>query len=257
MSARETHKTAGFVLRSLQYGESDLIVTFYTREFSKIKGIAKGAKRSRKRFANVFEPFSLTQIIFSRRNRDSLAFIDACDILDHFAAIRMDLEKTLTASYFIDLAEHFSPEGKRNDGVFALLLDFLPLLTRENVSEPIIRFFEMRLLKAAGFEPELAACVRCKTPVANGSPYYFFPKEGGIFCTACARPQRYDQSISAGAVRTLLLGKDMDLEKMKMISMTESLASESRSILCGFISYVLGREVQSLKVLEQVRRYCP
>jgi len=138
-----------------------------------------------------------------------------------------------------------------------LLLDFLPLLTRENVSEPIIRFFEMRLLKAAGFEPELAACVRCKTPVANGSPYYFFPKEGGIFCTACARPQRYDQSISAGAVRTLLLGKDMDLEKMKMISMTESLASESRSILCGFISYVLGREVQSLKVLEQVRRYCP
>ena len=50
MSARETHKTAGFVLRSLQYGESDLIVTFYTREFGKIKGIAKGAKRSRKRF---------------------------------------------------------------------------------------------------------------------------------------------------------------------------------------------------------------
>jgi len=98
VSARETHKTAGFVLRSLQYGESDLIVTFYTREFGKIKGIAKGAKRSRKRFANVFEPFSLTQIIFSRRNRDSLAFIDACDILDHFAAIRMDLEKTLTAS---------------------------------------------------------------------------------------------------------------------------------------------------------------
>jgi DNA repair protein RecO (recombination protein O) len=257
VSAREIHKASGFVLRSLQYGESDLIVTFYTREFGKLKGIAKGAKRSRKRFANVFEPFSLTQMIFSRRNRDALAFIDSCEILEHFAPIRLDLEKTLTASYFIDLAEHFSPEGKRNDKVFALLADFLSLLTREDVSESIIRFFEMRLLKAVGFEPSLAACVRCKTPVTNGAAYYFFPNEGGIFCAACARPERYDQSVSAGAVRTLLLGKDMELDKMKMISMTESLAFESRSILCGFISHVLGKEIKSLKVLEQVRRYCP
>ena len=112
MSARESHKTAGFVLKSLSYGESDLIVTFYSREFGKINGIAKGAKRSKKRFANVFEPFSLTNIIFSRKNRDALAFIESCDIIDHYAAIRRDLEKTLTASYFIDLTDHFSLEGK-------------------------------------------------------------------------------------------------------------------------------------------------
>ena len=257
MSTRESYKTTGFFLRGLQYGESDLIVTFYTLEFGKLKGIAKGAKRSQKRFVNVFEPFSLTQIIFSRRNRDELAFIDSCDILDHFAAIRLDLEKTLTASYFIDLVEHFSPEGERNDKVFALLADFLSLMTREDVSESMIRFFEMRLLKAVGFEPALTACVRCKTPVTNGAAYYFLPNEGGIFCAACAQPERYDRSVSAGTVRTLLLGKDMDLDKMKRVCMTESLASESRSILCGFISHVLGKEVKSLKVLEQVRRYCP
>jgi len=138
-----------------------------------------------------------------------------------------------------------------------LLADFLSLLTREDVSESMIRFFEMRLLKAVGFEPALTACVRCKTPVTNGAAYTFLPNEGGIFCAACARPERYDQSVSAGAVRTLLLGKDMDLDKMKMVCMTESLASESRSILCGFISHVLGKEIKSLKVLEQVRRYCP
>ncbi|GAB6272264.1 hypothetical protein KN63_04935 [Smithella sp. F21] len=257
MSARESHKTAGFVLKSLSYGESDLIVTFYSREFGKINGIAKGAKRSKKRFANVFEPFSLTHIIFSRRNRDALAFIEACDIIDHYAAIRQDLEKTLTASYFIDLADHFSPEGKHNENLFALLADFLALLTKETASEAAIRFFEMRLLKITGFEPALAACVRCKTPVTNGASYTFLPKEGGIFCAACARPQRYDQSVSAGTVRTLLLGKDMDMEKMNRVCMPEGLASESRSMLCGFITYVLGKEVKSLKVMEQVRRYCP
>jgi len=257
MNTRESHKTAGFVLKSLSYGESDLIITFFSREFGKINGIAKGAKRSKKRFANVFEPFSLTNIIFSRKNRDALAFIESCDIIDHYALIRQDLEKTLTASYFIDLTDHFSLEGKSNEDLFMLLADFLAWLARENISDPAIRFFEMRLLKIAGFEPALTACVRCKTPVTNGTSYYFFPKEGGIFCAACARPERYDQSVSAGTVRTLLLGKDMAIDKMKMISMPECLASESRNILCGFISYVLGKEVKSLKVMEQVRRYCP
>ena len=257
MSTRESHKTTGFVLKSLSYGESDLIITFYSREFGKIKGIAKGAKRSKKRFANVFEPFSLTNIIFSRKNRDALAFIASCDIIDHYPLIRQDLEKTLTASYFIDLTDHFSPEGKSNENLFMLLLDFLACLTREKVSDTTIRFFEMRLLKITGFEPALTACVRCKTPVTNGASYYFFPKDGGITCALCARPERYDQSISAGTVRTLLLGKDMDIEKMKMVSMPESLACESRNILCGFITHVLGKEVKSLKVMEQVRRYCP
>ncbi|MHB8138867.1 MAG: DNA repair protein RecO [Smithellaceae bacterium] len=257
MSARESHKTTGFVLKSLSYGESDLIVTFYSREFGKVNGIAKGAKRSKKRFANVFEPFSMTNIIFSRKNRDALAFIESCDIIDHYSLIRQDLEKTLTASYFIDLTDHFSSEGKANENLFSLLADFLALLTRENVSDTAIRFFEMRLLKITGFEPALTACVRCKTPVANGGTYYFFPKEGGIFCAACARPERYDQRVSAGTVRTLLLGKDMEMGKMKMVCFSESLASESRNILCSFISYVLGKEVKSLKVMEQVRRYCP
>ncbi|HPL96299.1 MAG TPA: DNA repair protein RecO [Smithellaceae bacterium] len=256
MSARESHKATGFLLKSLSYGESDLIVTFYTREFGKLRGIAKGAKRSRKRFANVFEPFSLTDLIFSRKNNDSLAFIESCDIIDHYTLIRQDLEKTLTASYFIDLADHFSQEGKSGDRLFALLNDFLTWLSHENVSDAAVRFFEMRLLKIAGFEPSLTACVRCKTPVANGVSYYFLPREGGIFCAACARPERYDQTVSAGSVLTLLLGKDMALEKIKMVCLPERLAQECRGITCGFISHVLGKEVKSLKVMEQVRRYC-
>jgi DNA repair protein RecO (recombination protein O) len=257
MSARESHKTTAFVLRSLNYGESDLIVAFYSREFGKIRGIAKGAKRSKKRFANVFEPFSLTSTVFTRKNRDSLAFIESCDIIDHFAVIRQDLEKTLTASYFIDLADAFSPEGKTNDHLFVLLMDFLHLLAKDNVSDTAVRFFEMRLLKTVGFEPALSACIRCKTPVTNGASYYFYPQDGGITCAACVRPDRYDLGVSAGTVRTLLLGKDMDIEKIKRVCLSANLAVESRNILCGFISYVLGKELKSLKVMEQVRRYCP
>ena len=254
--ARETLKTTAFVLRTLSFSESDLIITFYSHDFGKFKGIAKGAKRSKKRFANVFEPFSLTNIIFTRKSRDTLAFIESCDIIDHYYTIRQDMEKTLIASYFIDLTDHFSPEGKKNEKVFHLLYNFLTMLGKEKSSDAAVRFFEMRLLKLAGFEPAIHHCIVCKIPVTNGNAYYFHAHEGGIKCSVCANPQRYEQPVSAGAVRTLLLGKDMDIDKIKSISLTDSLAMETRNILIGFITHILGREVKSLKVMEQVRKFC-
>ncbi len=256
MTAREQLKTTGFVLRTLNYSESDLIVTFYSHDFGKLKGIAKGAKRSKKRFVNVFEPFSLTNILFTRKSRDMLAFIESCDIIDHYPAIRQDMEKTLIASYFIDLADHFSPEGKKNEKVFELLQNFFLVLGREKASDALVRFFEMRLLKLAGFEPAREHCIVCKTPVTNGNSYYFHAHDGGIKCSACATIQRYEQPISAGTVRTLLLGKEMDIDKIKLVALTSSLATESRCILTGFIAHVLGREVKSLKIMEQVQKLC-
>jgi DNA repair protein RecO (recombination protein O) len=67
----------------------------------------------------------------------------------------------------------------------------------------------MRLLKLTGFKPVLDHCTICKTPVTNGNSYYFYPRDVGIKCSVCARPKRYDPYISAGTLRTLLLGKDM------------------------------------------------
>src|SRR5512139_777880 len=101
MNARQLYQTEAIVLRLLDYGESDRIVTFCTADFGKIRGIAKGARRSRKRFANALEPFSFSRIRFSRRRPENLALIEDCDGLCHFPSIRNDLEKTLAASYMI------------------------------------------------------------------------------------------------------------------------------------------------------------
>jgi DNA repair protein RecO (recombination protein O) len=96
--ARTLQQTEAIVLRVIDYGESDRIVTFCTADFGKIRGIAKGARRSRKRFVNTLEPFSCSRVHFSRRGPDTLALIEGCDVLSHFPGIRADLEKTLAAS---------------------------------------------------------------------------------------------------------------------------------------------------------------
>jgi recombinational DNA repair protein (RecF pathway) len=67
----------------------------------------------------------------------------------------------------------------------------------------------MRLLKLTGFEPVLDHCTLCKTPMTNGNSYCFYPRDGGIKCSVCAWPKRYDRYISAGTLRTLFPGKDM------------------------------------------------
>ncbi len=253
MKTRISYKSDAIVLRCLDYGESDKIVTFYTSDFGKVKGIAKGARRSRKRFANVLELFSCVRILFSRRHYDGLALIEEGAVIDHYSPIRQDLQKTLFASYMIDVTDHFTVENKKNADLFDLLQNFLELMASGSASEDMIRYFEMRLLKLAGYEPVLDRCVTCKTPVANGNFYHFSVRDGGLKCGACS-PQNFSTlRVSAGTIRSLLLGKDMERESLCRLNLSEQSARESRIFLGHFIEHLLGKEVKSLRVLREIR----
>lgn len=254
MKARIQYRTGAICLRLLDYGESDKIVTFCTEEFGKVRGIAKGAKRSRRRFANALEPFSRSELLFSRRGSEGLALIEASDVTCHFPLIRADLEKTLIASYFIDLADHFLPEDKKNAPLFGLLNDFLKLLEARPAEEALLRFFEIRLLMLSGYDPALDHCLTCKTPLGNRSLYRFTPAAGGITCDAC--PPRGPEGIpvSVGTLRTLLLCRELPIDRLNRLLLTEQSAAESRRLLSHFIRHLLGRELKSLQVLNDIRR---
>ncbi len=254
MNTKSSHKTPAVVLRCLDYGESDRIVTFYTLEFGKLSGIAKGAKKSQKRFANALEPFSSSHILFSKRGRDSLAFLENCDMINHYGAIREDLEKTLLASYLVDVTEQFTVEGKRQENLFHLLTDFLALIAEGKPTEGLIRFFEMRLLKLAGYEPVLDRCLACHHPVDNGDSYYFLPKDGGVRCQACRGSNEQAIQLSAGTIRSLLLGRDMETSRIGRLILSPQSADESRKMMTSFIRHILGRDLRSLQVLQQIRR---
>lgn len=254
MSSRTPHKAEAIVLRTLDYGDSDRIATFLTDAFGKVRGIAKGARKSRKRFANALEPFSRVNIVFSRRSRDSLALIETSEPVDHHEALRGDLEKTLLASYIVDLADHFSVEGRQNDPFYGVVRDFLRLLDREPaLTEDHLRFFEIRLLVAAGFEPVLDRCTACRCEAGNGV-WRFAPQQGGIRCGACGTEDPDAMPVSAGTLKTLLLGKEGELERIGRIAFTRQTAEECRSLTARFIRHLLGRELKSLQVLRAVRR---
>jgi DNA repair protein RecO (recombination protein O) len=251
---RTTYKTGGFVLRFIDYGESDRIVTFYTNEFGKVKGIAKGARRSKKRFANAIELFSCSTIIFSKKPRQELVLIENCDVINHYPDIRADLEKTLTASYLIELMDQFTVEGKGNLQLFLLLKDFLELINNGDYSEEIIRFFEIRLLKLTGYEPVLERCIVCNMPIDKTENPFFNPKNGGIQCVKCRHNDFSFIPVSIGTVKMLLMGKEIDIDRIHRLILSKKSLKESREILGSFIQHTLGKELKSLQVLNQIKR---
>jgi DNA repair protein RecO (recombination protein O) len=254
MNAPTRHKTEAIVLRFLDYGESDRIVTFYTRDYGKIRGIAKGARRSRKRFANALELFCFSQIVFSRKGRDSLALLEESRVYHHFENIRQDLEKTLMSSYLVELTDQFTLEDKKSSELFQLLHDFLEQINNSDCTEALLRFFEVRLLKHVGYQPVLDRCVACQAPVNGDDVYQFHARAGGIRCGACHPSGETALPISPGTVKTLLMGRDIDMAKMNRLLMSDRAAQESRQMLAHFIRHLLGKELKSHLVLNQIRK---
>ncbi len=247
-------KTQAFVLRFINYGESDRIVTFFTSEFGKLRGIAKGARRSRKRFSNAIEPFSHSSLLFSRKRESGLALIENCDIINHYPAIRTDLRKTMAASYLIDLTDHFTIESKKSSGIFQLLDDFLALLERGNGPEETVRFFELRLLMLSGYEPTLEKCFICNRSLDEIPAAFFDAKRGGIRCSLCGRDNQGGIPVSTGTLKTLLMGKQIETNRIHRLVLSGNALRESREILRHFIHHILGKEPKSLQVLDEIGR---
>src|SRR6266850_351054 len=101
---RET-VTPAIVVRARAFGESDKIVTFLTRDLGKVTGIAKGAKRSKRRFVNVLEPFTHVNVRLRQRPASDLAFISACELLDAPQNFTLDLRTFAYASYILELTD--------------------------------------------------------------------------------------------------------------------------------------------------------
>jgi DNA repair protein RecO (recombination protein O) len=183
-----------------------------------------------------------------------LALIEGSDVICHFPGIRGDLEKTLGASYLIDLTDQFTLEDKKSTELFLLLKAFLYLIEQGPVREALLRFFEIRLLRHSGYDPHLEQCLVCKTPLQDEASYRFSPTDGGLTCHLCHPNGRDAMPVSLGTIRTLLLCRDMAIDRLDRLLLSEQSCVESRRLLAAFIRHILGKEPKSLHVLNDIRR---
>ena len=247
--------TNAIVIRTLHFGESDKIVTFFTKDFGKIKGIAKGARRSKKRFQNALDLFAHIRLIFFDREGMDLVRAEGCDILNSFPHIREDLKKIFYGNYLLELINEMAGEREEIPEAFDLLLSFLSILEETEPQEEWLRMLEIRILSLFGYRPNMKRCDGCKKGWEDLKeiPVIFFSLErGSLVCEGCSKTLNHLIPLSLGTARLIERISQIELLKIHRLRFTPQALSESRELLPKFIQHQLGKKLKSLQALRGI-----
>ena len=239
-------KLRAVVLRTVDYGERDRVVTLFSRERGKLSAFARGARSSRRRFGGALEPFTLLAVELTERGGDLWVLEDAA-VERGYGKLRGDLARIACASYAIELARELVRDAEPHEDLFDALVAYLALLDEGPALPWDLRRFELDALRAAGLQPALEDCARCGRPAGQG-PARFDPLQGGVLCGACAStggPGARD--IAADGLEAL-----RRLQRGEPVEPGAADGSQARAILGACIEIHLGKRLQSRRFLDEV-----
>jgi DNA repair protein RecO (recombination protein O) len=250
--------TPAIVLRSWPYGESDKIVCLLTENFGKIRGIAKGAKRSRRRFANSLEPFSLVNLRFQDRPHGGLVFLLSADSTVVFKKLHSSLEKITLASYLVEIIDGLIGERDENVLVFQHLKNGLLFLESDGAGPlEFLTSFELKLLRLVGYQPALDSCKRCalRRDKYAGAHWYFSAVDGGLLCRACAQSRNENLPVGAAALSALTSLQadkpEQEIDGSTRARLSATVLMEIRLIMQRFLQFHMEREIRSAAFLSE------
>lgn len=252
MPARERSLRAeAIVLRHSDWGEADRILTLYTRQMGKVKGIAKGARKMRSRKAGHIEPFTHVDLQLAR-GRD-LFIVTQAEALDPYLRLRDDLVRVGYASYVVELLDRFTYEEDENPSLFRLLADTLSRLNLEPDPTLAIRYYEIRLLDLLGYRPQLFKCANCEAEI-QPEDQYFSASQGGVLCPKCGQTAADVRPVSMQALKYLRHFQRSSYPQAMRARLTPSLNRELEQLMQHYLTYILERGLNTPAFLRYIRR---
>jgi DNA repair protein RecO (recombination protein O) len=183
--------TSAIVLRSVNYGESDRVVTLFGRATGRVSALARGARKSQKRFAGGLSLCSVGQISVRERAGAELMTLESFDVTLSHASFGTDVARMAHAAYVAELVSKLCAPRQAEPGVYDWLATFLELLDQEGATAERLRVFELGLLGRLGFGPMIESCAVCGGTRADSKPEYRWdPDRGGAVCVTCGRAGR-------------------------------------------------------------------
>jgi DNA repair protein RecO (recombination protein O) len=183
-AASRTERSAAVLLRSVAYAESDRIVTLLTESRGKVALMARGARRSRKRFGGALEPYALVEAELGL-GRGEIGRLAEARVVRAFPGILADLSKMSLAAAGLELVREATPEREPPDRrLLPTVVRFFELV-EGSAAEELRLAFTLRLLALLGLSPNLERCGRCGRPAPDGKAALFEPGLGAIVCRAC------------------------------------------------------------------------
>ncbi|HET6439170.1 MAG TPA: DNA repair protein RecO [Anaeromyxobacter sp.] len=248
----ERLKLTAFVLRTVDYGESDRVVTLLSRERGKVSAFARGARASRRRFGGALEPFTLLAAEVRVRHGSDLLGLDGVAVLRGYGRIRADLARIACAAYAVELSRELVKDAEPHDELFELLEAYLDLLEAAPARPAALRAFELWALRAAGLAPRLDACACCGGELDGAArAVRFDPGHGGALCAACARTVPIAPLLSRSAADALARLQQGGLPAAAE-PLSPTAGRELRDALGAFLAHHLGRTLSARRFLDEI-----
>ena len=245
-----SYRAEAIVLKTIDFGEADRVLTILTRHFGKLRIVAKGIRRPTSRLAGYAEP--LAHATFQLARGRELDVLTGAETREAYRVLRDDLGLIAAGWYVAELADRFTADRSPSAPTFELVATALRHLEAGHSAGLVCRWFDLHLLDRSGFRPEVGACVQCRGPIPETANLWS-PEAGGVICAAClANPAHLGVPISVRALKSVRYLLASDFAAAARLRVDAPLAVELERLLRGFLHVVLDRDVQAARLMDQI-----
>jgi DNA repair protein RecO (recombination protein O) len=245
----EQLSAAAIVLRAVEYGESDRVVTLLTRERGKLAAFARGARASRRRFGGALEPFTLIGAELKARRGAELWGLESASPRRAFGGIRGDLARIACAAHACEVARALVRDAEPHPGLFDLLVAYLESLDGAPAEPTALRSVQLGILREAGLAPRLDACARCGGELPAHGVLRLDPAEGGVLCGRCGPADPRAPALPAAAAAELAR---LQREGLAAAPLARELGAGARDAIEAFVEHHAGHRLASRKFLDEI-----
>ncbi len=236
------------ILRTYKLGEADRIVVFLTGDRGKRRGVAKGARRTRSKFAGGLEPFTRARLeYFEREHRDlvRLSYVDpvTSPLTSH------NSDALCYASYFAELVDEWALEGDPSERLYRLGASVVEALAADASVERVARYFEYWLLRLQGVYPSIVACQECGGTLEQ-SGAVIERQTGTLVCPPCASGR--DADLSLEALDFLRAAATTPPERLDEVALSPRAGQQLAAAHRVLIATHLDKELKSARVLKEI-----
>ena len=251
-----SEKTTAIVLRTVEFSETSLVVTLFTREFGKVSALAKGARRPKGPFESALDLLAVCRIVFLRKSSDVLDLLTEAKLDRRFRAGGRDLNRLYPRYYVAELLVELTDTHDPHPELFDAADQVLLALDGTVSTASAILWFELLALAQVGHAPALDQCAACGREVELAGRVPFGLLAGGLLCAACRSGQRQIVSVRAEVVRTLQRFSAAGLlpgvpgDEWRALVVPPDQRGELRGLLNGYISHLTGHRLRMTDYLQ-------
>ncbi|MBI2756147.1 MAG: DNA repair protein RecO [Chloroflexi bacterium] len=250
MARPRLYRTPAVVLKRMDLGEADRIITLYTRLHGKLRAVGKGVRRTTSRSAGHLEPFTLVDVLLATGRE--LEVVSQADTISAFRRVREDVNLTSHAYYLAELTDLLTEDRSENQGLFLALAGSLEALEEGEDPRTVVVSYQLQLLSVLGYRPQLRECLRCTAPIEPGTNQ-FSAHLGGVVCSRCGSMEASARPIQTDVLK-LLRHLQQAAGTTRVPSVPEAVSRDAELLMRDYAEQIVEKHLRTPALIARVQQ---